>query len=58
MLRGRRVGTLTLGIVLIVFGLLFIARIILPFINYAVILQCWPVILILLGVEVLELSPC
>lgn len=53
MLNGRRVGTLTLGIVLIVFGILFVARIIQPAINYDFILNCWPLILILLGAEIL-----
>jgi uncharacterized membrane protein HdeD (DUF308 family) len=53
MFKGRRVGTLTAGVVLIIFGLLFTARIIFPLLNYAAILQLWPVILVFLGIEVI-----
>ena len=53
MLKGRRVGTLTAGIVLIVFGLLFLLRILLPVIDYKLILSLWPLILIFLGIEIL-----
>lgn len=52
MFKGRRVGTLTAGVVLIIFGLLFIARIIFPHLYYAAILQLWPVILVFLGIEI------
>lgn len=53
MFRGRRVGTLTAGLILIVFGLLFIARLIFPLLNYSVILSLWPLILVLLGTEII-----
>jgi uncharacterized membrane protein HdeD (DUF308 family) len=53
MFKGRRVGTLTAGIVLIVFGLLFIARLFFPQIDYNFILSLWPVILVFLGIELL-----
>lgn len=51
--RSRRVGGLTLGITLVVFGLLFLIRTITHAISYTFILKLWPAILILLGCEVL-----
>lgn len=53
MLKGRRVGTLTAGLVLIVFGLLFLAKLVFLHINYLVILSLWPIILVFLGAEVI-----
>ena len=53
MFRGRRVGTLTAGITLIVFGLLFLGRIILPALDYTFILSLWPLVLLFLGIEVI-----
>ena len=49
----HRVGTMTLGSVLIIFGILFLLRIFLNGISYELIFRLWPIILILLGVEVL-----
>lgn len=52
--KGRRVGTLTLGVTLVVMGILFLLRLVgISWISAAVIFHCWPVVLILLGVEVL-----
>lgn len=53
MLKGRRVGTLTTGIVLIVFGILFIMRLVFPLLNYTTILSLWPLVLIFLGIEIM-----
>lgn len=53
MLRGRRVGTLTAGIMLIVFGLLFLGRFIFPILEYSFILSLWPLVLLFLGIEVI-----
>jgi hypothetical protein len=53
MLKGRRVGTFTAGIVLIGFGVLFLLRTFLPVIDYHLIFTLWPVILILLGLEII-----
>lgn len=53
MLKGRRVGTLTAGTVLIIFGILFLLRLVFPAINFSIIASLWPIILILLGVEIL-----
>lgn len=52
--RSRRVGTMTLGISLIGAGILFAAHLVIPgALNYYDIFRLWPVILILLGIEVL-----
>lgn len=52
-MRERRVGTFTLGICLLLFGILFLCRLFVPSLDYLLILHCWPVILILLGAEIL-----
>ena len=52
-MRTRRVGTITCGIVLIVFGLLFLLHMFLPVISYSFIFRLWPLILIFLGVEIM-----
>jgi hypothetical protein len=52
MLKGRRVGTFTAGITLIVFGVLFILHTFIQTLNYNFIFSLWPVILILLGIEI------
>lgn len=49
----RRVGTVTFGIVLILTGVLFLVHIFFPEFNYFLIYRFWPVILIMLGIEVL-----
>lgn len=52
-IRIHRIGTVTFGIVLVAGGLLFLTRLFWPDLNYEVIWHLWPVILILLGIEVL-----
>lgn len=52
-LRIHRVGTLTFGCVQIVFGVLFLMHIFVPALSYEVIFRLWPLILIILGIEVL-----
>lgn len=52
-LRTRRVGSVTFGLTLILFGVLFLVHIAAPFLNYRIIFELWPVTLILLGVEIL-----
>ena len=49
----RRVGTLTLGVVLILMGGAFIAHLVLPVLSLKILLNFWPVVLILLGIETL-----
>jgi hypothetical protein len=53
MLKGRRVGTFTAGLVLIIFGILYIIRTIFPIINLSTIASLWPIILVLLGIEII-----
>lgn len=49
----RRVGSVTFGGVLITIGILFLAHLFFPTFNYYLVYRFWPVILILLGLEVL-----
>lgn len=49
----RRVGTVTFGIVLIATGILFLIHLAIPSFRCFVVYRFWPVILILLGIEVL-----
>ena len=53
MLKGRRVGTLTAGIILVIFGLMFLLRLVTSNINICLIASLWPVILVLLGIEII-----
>lgn len=49
----HRTGTITFGITLIFFGVLFLVHMVFPALDYEMIFRLWPCILILLGVEVL-----
>ncbi|MBD5545690.1 MAG: hypothetical protein HDR01_15950 [Lachnospiraceae bacterium] len=51
--RTHRVGTITLGIGLVGVGALFLAHMFLPEMSYEFIYKVWPVIFILLGIEIL-----
>jgi hypothetical protein len=48
-----RVGTWTFGGMLILYGILFLARLFLPDLRYELIFRLWPVLFIFLGLEVL-----
>ena len=52
-MRTRKVGTLTLGIMLITFGVLFLLRNVIENLSYEFIFKLWPIIFIILGVEIL-----
>ena len=52
-MRSRKIGVLTLGVTLIVFGILYLLRAFIPGWDYISVLRFWPFVLILLGVEVL-----
>ncbi len=53
-MRGRRIGTLSLGIGLVGAGILFLVWIFMPsVVNIWFCLKFWPVLLILMGAEVL-----
>lgn len=51
--RIHRVGTITLGFGLVGVGALFLAHMFLPEMSYEFIYKVWPVIFILLGIEIL-----
>lgn len=53
MIKGRRVGTFTTGIVLILAGIIFLLHIIYPGINYLAIASFWPIVLVLVGIEII-----
>lgn len=53
-MKGRRVGTLTLGLVMVAAGILFLAWIFLPgAVDIWFCMKFWPMALILLGAEIL-----
>lgn len=52
-MRERRIGTVTMGVCLVVFGVLFLVHIFGGFLNYELIFHLWPLILIGLGIEIL-----
>jgi len=52
-MRTHRVGTITLGVVLILFGSLFLVHLAFPAISYELIFHLWPLMLVMLGIEVL-----
>jgi hypothetical protein len=53
MIKTHRVGTLTLGGMLLAFGLLFLLRIFLTGLSFDIIFKLWPIIFIFLGLEIL-----
>jgi len=52
-MKTRRVGTFTLGGMLIVFGILFLLRIFFADLSYDIIFKLWPIVFIFLGSEIL-----
>lgn len=55
-MRQRRIGTITLGVSLVLFGMLFMIRIFGGVLNYTLIFHLWPLILVALGLEILYYS--
>ncbi|MCI1967912.1 LiaI-LiaF-like domain-containing protein [Clostridium luticellarii] len=53
MTRVRRVGTFTSGIMLIVFGSMFLINSLFKIVDYKFIISFWPLILISLGIEII-----
>lgn len=53
MFKGRRVGTLTAGIILIIFGMMFLLRVVTTNIDVYLIASLWPLILVSLGIEII-----
>ncbi len=52
-IRTHRVGTITCGAMFILYGVLLLAHIVLPKLDYKVLFDLWPIALICLGVEIL-----
>ena len=52
-MKQRRVGTFTLGITLVAFGVLLLVHMFVPSVSYYFIYSCWPVIIMILGFEIL-----
>ena len=52
-MRVRKIGTVTLGAVLVLFGFLFLVHTFWQGLDYTMIMKCWPLILISLGLETL-----
>jgi hypothetical protein len=53
MMRIHRVGTLTLGGMLVAFGAMFLMHLFVASITYDIIFKVWPIIFIFLGFEIL-----
>lgn len=49
----RRVGTFTLGLTLLIFGILFGLHLFLPKLDYLFIFRLWPLVFIILGCEII-----
>lgn len=52
-MRTRRVGGFTCGVVLVAFGVMLLLHSFIPALTYQLIFSFWPVILIVLGAELL-----
>lgn len=52
-MRTRRVGSITCGILLIFFGILFLIHMVYPPLTFGIIMKLWPLILLALGGEML-----
>ena len=53
MTRSHRVGTLTLGASLIVFGVLFLINRFTSVVSSQILMMLWPLILVFLGIEII-----
>lgn len=51
--RIHKIGTVTLGILLILFGVLFLAHLFFPGLSLSFIFKLWPAVFIILGLEIL-----
>lgn len=49
----HRVGTVTLGLTMIIIGILCLVRIVVPSMSFVWVFRLWPVIFITLGAEIL-----
>jgi len=53
MVKTHRVGTLTLGCMLVTFGVLFLLRLLITTLSFSIIFKLWPIIFLFLGLEIL-----
>lgn len=49
----HKVGTFTLGVTLVAFGIAYLVRLFVPALSYMMIVKAWPVAFILLGIEII-----
>jgi len=49
----RRVGSFTLGIALVAIGIAYLMHLFFPSLSYLMIIQAWPIIFVLLGIEII-----
>lgn len=52
-MRTHRIGSVTFGASLVLFGVLFLVRLLFPALKYTFIFHLWPIVFIMLGVEIL-----
>ncbi len=52
-MKTHRVGTTTFGSILVILGIVLLLQLFIPGLDYTIILDFWPVTLILLGIEIL-----
>lgn len=52
-MRTRKVGSITCGCMMIVFGILFLVHMFFPALRLTIIMKLWPIILIALGAEMI-----
>lgn len=53
MIKGRKVGTLTSGLALVIFGIMFLLRLFITNLNVLLIVSMWPLILVSVGIEII-----
>ena len=51
--RVHKVGAMTLGITLVAVGLAYLAHLFFPLLSYIMIIRAWPLVFVLLGIEIL-----
>lgn len=51
--RVHKVGSMTLGITLVAVGLAYLAHLFFPMLSYIMIIRAWPLVFVLLGIEIL-----
>lgn len=49
----RKVGTFTLGVTLVAFGIAYLVQLFVPALSYMMIVRAWPVAFIILGIEII-----